>query len=201
VRDVLRLAFVVAVAAATTGGAAVPQTEPRTVAVTPVAAPPAQPTWTITPAKQATTARPVRLRVPAIGVDTRITDITVNIAGQLIPPPTTDVVGWYTGGPAPGDTGPALLAGHVDSRAGPGVFFHLADLHPGDRIAVDRADHTTARFHVVSVTRVVKSAFPTDGVYAPEPVPLLRLITCGGTFDRAARSYRDNVIVEAAPDP
>ena len=197
-RDVLRLAFVVAVAAATTGIVV-----PPSIAVAPVAAPPAPSqttTWTITPSQEATIARPVRLRVPAIGVDTRITDITTNIAGQLIPPVTTDVVGWYTGGPAPGDTGPALLAGHVDTRAGPGVFFHLAVLHTGDRIAVDRADHTTARFRVVSVTRVAKTAFPTGGVYAPEPVPMLRLITCGGTFDHSARSYRDNIIVEAVPE-
>jgi sortase (surface protein transpeptidase) len=141
------------------------------------------------------------VRIPAIGVDTRIIDITTNIAGQLVPPATTDVVGWYTGGPAPGDTGPALLAAHVDSRAGPGVFFHLVDLHEGDRITIDRADHTTARFHVVSVDRVAKADFPTNSVYAPEPVPVLHLITCGGTFDRSIRSYRDNVIVEAVPDP
>ena len=195
-RDGLRLAFVVAVAAAATGGTIVPES----AAVAPVAAP-AAPEWTITPAQPVSIARPVRLRVPAIGVDTRITGITINIAGALVPPATTDVVGWYTGGPAPGDTGPALLAGHVDSRTGPGVFFHLADLRPGDRIAVDRADHTTARFRVVSITHVAKTAFPTGGVYAPEPVPLLRLITCGGTFDHTAHSYRDNVIVEAAPDP
>jgi sortase (surface protein transpeptidase) len=195
--QVLRLTFVVAVTAATTGVVLPAHSE------TPPPPPPppaAQPAWTIAPDQQASIARPVRLRIPAIGVDTHIIDITTNIAGQLIPPPTTDVVGWYTGGPAPGDTGPALLAGHVDSRAGPGVFFHLADLHPGDRIAVDRADHTKTAFRVVSVTRVAKDAFPTGGVYAPEPLPLLRLITCGGTFDRSVRSYRDNIIVEAVPD-
>lgn len=196
----------VAAAAATTGfvvatttGIGEPPTHSSTPAPSP-APPPSQPAWSIAPDEPTTVARPVRVHIPAIGVDSRITDITTNIAGQLIPPPTTDIVGWYTGGPAPGDTGPALLAGHVDSRAGPGVFFHLADLHAGDRIAVDRADHTTTRFRVVSVTRVAKTAFPTGGVYAPEPAPLLRLITCGGTFDRSARSYRDNIIVEAVPE-
>jgi len=192
----LRLAFVVAVAAATTASAG-----PPGVAGTPVATPPppAPPAWSITPAQPEQIARPVRVRIPAIGVDSTITTITTDKTGHLIPPATTDIVGWYRGGPAPGDTGPALLAAHVDSRAGPGVFFRLADLRPGDKITVLRADHTTARFRVTTTTHVAKDAFPTATVYAPEPLPLLRLITCGGTFDHTKHSYRDNVIVEAVP--
>jgi sortase (surface protein transpeptidase) len=155
------------------------------------------PNWTDEQAPAAV-ARPVRLRIPAIGVDSAIVDIGVDAAGALVPPERPDLVGWFAGGPAPGGVGPTVLAGHVDSRTGPAVFYHLANLRPGDTVTIERADASTASFTVVSRRRVAKAAFPTDLVYAPLPVPLLRLVTCGGTFDRAASSYRDNVIVEAA---
>lgn len=203
----LRLAFVVAVAAAATGLVAPHSTATtnaaRTATTAPASAPTTAPTatWTIPVTQPRAPARPVRVRIPAIGVDSAIIDITINKAGQLIPPDTTDVVGWYLGGPAPGDTGPALLAAHVDSHLGPGVFYRLVELRAGDLVTVDRADHTSVRFRVASLARVPKSDFPTNGVYAPEPVPQLRLITCGGAFDRSARSYRDNIIVDADAYP
>lgn len=171
----------------------------------PDAAPPTTPSippaWATEPAQAipAPVARPVRIRIPAIGVDAPVVDVGVDAAGALEPPATADRVGWFTEGPAPGAVGPALLAGHVDSRAGPGVFYRLVDLRAGDTVTVDRADGSTIAFTVVSTERVAKAAFPTELIYAPLPVPLLRLVTCGGTFDHAARSYRDNVIVEAVP--
>lgn len=161
---------------------------------------PSTPNWATAPAQEDTSAaRPVRIRIPSIKVDAPIVDIGVDATGALAPPETADRVGWFTQGPAPGAVGPALLAGHVDSRAGPGVFFHLVDLRPGAEITVLRADGSAATFSVVSTARVAKTAFPTELVYAPLPVPMLRLVTCGGTFDRSVRSYRDNVIVEAVP--
>jgi hypothetical protein len=163
------------------------------------APPPPEPTWEIVPVSAETVARPVRVRIPAIGVDSTIVDIGVDKSGALLPPSKTDTTGWFTGGPAPGAIGPALLTGHVDSYTGPAVFYKLIDLRPGDAVLVDRADGSTATFTITSVTRVPKTAFPKDLVYAPMPVPLLRLITCGGTFDHAAHSYRDNVIAEASP--
>jgi hypothetical protein len=158
-----------------------------------------RPGWTASASDGAPVAEPVRLRIPAIGVDSPIVHIGLDEAGALVPPATADLVGWFTGGPAPGDTGPALLAAHVDSHTGPGVFYRLGNLRTGDRISVQRADGSGVAFTVVSTARVAKTAFPTDAVYAPLPVPMLRLVTCGGSFDRAARSYRDDVIVEAAP--
>ncbi|MGY1812005.1 class F sortase [Blastococcus sp. SYSU D00820] len=142
-------------------------------------------------------AEPVRLRVPAIGVDSDLARLGTDAAGALVPPADYGRAGWYAGGPAPGDVGPAVLAGHVDSTAGPAVFFRLRDLAPGDEVLVDRADGTTARFTVTAVDRYAKDAFPTTEVYGPTPDAQLRLITCGGAFDRAARSYRDNVVVHA----
>ncbi|MBM7772829.1 sortase (surface protein transpeptidase) [Actinokineospora baliensis] len=159
---------------------------------------PSAPTWSVeTTSAAATDPRPVRLRIPAIDVDTPLIDIGTDGTGALIPPTAADIAGWFTAGPVPGAVGPALLAGHVDSRAGPGVFYRLVDLRPGDSVEVERADGTRVTFAVASTTRTPKTAFPTDLVYAPAPGPELRLVTCGGAFDRAIRSYRDNVIVEA----
>ncbi|PRY38769.1 class F sortase [Umezawaea tangerina] len=167
----------------------------------PVAATRLDPSWATGPAEQdaATAAAPVRLRIPVIGVDSPIVDVGVDETGALVPPGTPEDTGWFTGGPAPGAVGPALLAGHIDSHDGPAVFFRLADLKPGDEISVDREDGSTVAFVVESSIRVAKTAFPTDLVYAPLPTPVLRLVTCGGKLDTAAHSYLDNVIVEAVP--
>jgi Sortase domain len=90
-----------------------------------------------------------------------------------------------------------VIAGHVDSRSGPAIFYRLGALRPGDAIRIIRADGTTARFAAADVARFPKRAFPTQAVFGPTPDPVLRLITCGGRFDRTRRSYVDNVIVTA----
>ncbi|SFO38316.1 Sortase family protein [Geodermatophilus obscurus] len=140
---------------------------------------------------------PLRVRVPAIGVDSGLVDLGLDAAGALEAPAGPALAGWYAQGPAPGDVGPAVLAGHVDSRVGPAVFFRLQELSAGDEVLVDRSDGTTARFTVDRVERHPKDAFPTDAVYGPTADAQLRLVTCGGDFDRAARSYADNVVVFA----
>jgi sortase (surface protein transpeptidase) len=157
------------------------------------------PSWAIAPADAtpAAVARPVRLRIPAIDVDSAVVDVGIDAAGTLLPPGAPEVAGWFAAGTAPGAIGPALLAGHIDSRTGPAVFHRLVDLREGDVVLVDRADATTVSFTVRTTTHVPKTRFPTELVYAPVPVPVLRLVTCGGDFDSAAHSYRDNVIVEA----
>jgi hypothetical protein len=140
-------------------------------------------------------AAPVRLRIPAVGVDTPLTATGLDGAGALVPP--IDGAGWYREGPAPGDVGPAVLTGHVDGGGAPAVFYRLRDLTPGDHVLVERADGSTVRFVVTAVARYAKDAFPTGTVYGPTPGAELRLITCGGTFDRFRGSYRDNVVVSA----
>ncbi|HEX6342656.1 class F sortase [Umezawaea sp.] len=142
--------------------------------------------------------RPVSVRIPSIAVDNVVTQTTVDAAtGVLVPPERADVLGWFADGVAPGDAGPAVIAGHVDSKTGPGVFFRLGDLKPGDEVFVERADGSAVKFLVDRTYSVEKAAFPTDLVYGPTPASELRLVTCGGTFDQTASSYRDNVIVEA----
>jgi hypothetical protein len=140
---------------------------------------------------------PRDVRIPAIGVDSRLVPLGVDRSGALVPPDDTATAGWFSGGTAPGAVGPAVLAGHVDSYRGPGVFFRLRRLAPGDVVLVDRADGSTVSFTVTAVDSYPKDAFPTDRVYAPTPSPELRLITCGGTFDRSVRSYEDDVVVSA----
>ena len=143
-------------------------------------------------------ARPVGLVIPAIGLRTRLIRLGTTRSGVLQVPSTTAVAGWYTGGPRPGAIGPAVIAGHIDSYRGPGVFFRLRQLHPRDRVYVRRSDGTLAVFRVTSVHTYPKDHFPTAAVYGPVPGAQLRLITCGGTFDPALRSYLSNVVVYAA---
>ncbi len=142
---------------------------------------------------------PVALSIPAIGVTTELVRLGVDAGGELVPPEDPAVAGWFSAGPAPGATGPAVLAGHVDSRDGPAVFFRLREVTVGSEVLVSREDGTTARFTVTQVDRYPKDAFPTTEVYSPTPGPELRLITCGGDFDGVQRSYRDNVVVSARP--
>ena len=154
----------------------------------------------LAPAAPITAARPAGLVVPAAGIDAGgVGTLGLDEIGELQAPATPNDVGWYRDGATPGDPGTAVLVGHVDSYRGPGVFWHLRNLRPGDTIDVPRSDGTVAHFGVDAVETVDKDAFPTERVYAPTAGPSLRLITCGGPFDRSARSYEDNVVVFASP--
>jgi Sortase domain len=142
---------------------------------------------------------PVRLRVPAVQIDTPLQRLG-RAADQTVEVPTDfGVAGWFGDGPRPGQPGPAVILGHVDSRSGPAVFFPLVRVVPGAEVQVDRADGSTVSFRVTSVVKVPKAEFPTELVYGPTLQPSLRLVTCGGPFDQAAGSYLDNVIVSADP--
>ncbi|GGL96779.1 class F sortase [Micromonospora yangpuensis] len=147
----------------------------------------------------APTGPPTRVRVPRIDVDSPLTVLGLDRTGALTPPADFDRAGWYGGGPAPGDPGPAVLAGHLDSRHGPAVFARLGELRPGDRVQVWRGG-TPVSFRVTRTVRVAKGEFPTTAVYGPTPVPELRLVTCGGDFDQTTGHYRDNVVVFAVTD-
>jgi sortase (surface protein transpeptidase) len=142
-------------------------------------------------------AVPVRLRIPAIGIKTALQPLGRNPDGTIAVPTDPDVAGWYAEGPRPGQQGPAVILGHVDSKYGPAVFFNLAKLRRSTAIYVDLADGRSTTFRVIGLSEVPKNQFPTDSVYLPTLQPSLRLVTCGGSFDYAARHYRDNVIVYA----
>lgn len=144
-------------------------------------------------------AEPVRLRIPTLNVDAPLTHLGVAPDRTIEVPTDFAVPGWFDQGPRPGQPGPAVILGHVDSKAGPAVFYRLSRLPVGAEVLVDRADGSTATFRVRGTQHVAKTAFPTDLVYAPTLEPSLRLVTCGGAFDHARRSYVDNVIVYADP--
>lgn len=167
---------------------------------TPVAAATTPPEPTATDAAPPTmgAATPVRLQIPAIGVDSDLMDLGLQADGTLEVPSTGFPAGWYTGAPTPGELGPAIIAGHVDWGGQPGVFFDLRELSSGDEIDVLRQDGSTARFRVDRVERFAKEEFPTQLVYADLDHAGLRLITCDGVFDRQAHSYEDNLVVFAS---
>ena len=143
--------------------------------------------------------RPVGVSIPALSVAGPLEELVADPAtGELAAPADPARAGWYAAGVVPGDQGPAVIGGHVDSRNGPGVFFRLRSLRPGDLVDVARSDGRTVRFSVIAVALYRQDRFPTEAVYGPTSGPELRLVTCGGTFDRSARSYDDNVVVDAA---
>jgi sortase (surface protein transpeptidase) len=176
---------------------ALASTGPPTLTTAPASVP-LNPPLTVPPAARAV---PTSLDIPAIGVHTDLVKLHLGAGRELLPPSDFGTAGWYAEGTAPGQPGPAVLAGHVDSVAGPAVFYRLAELRPGDAVLVHRAGGSTLRYVVSGRVQYPKSAFPTALVYAPVPDTELRLITCGGTFDRAVRSYRDNIVVSAVLAP
>lgn len=144
------------------------------------------------------TVRPLSMSISALGVAGPLGELTADPAtGELSAPDDPATAGWFSAGVVPGNNGPAVIGGHVDSRAGPGVFSQLRRLQPGDLVEITRSDGQTVRFSVSAVRLYPKDRFPTEAVYGPAPGPELRLVTCGGPFDRTARSYEDNVVVEA----
>jgi hypothetical protein len=147
------------------------------------------------------TSAPVRLSIPAIGVDTTVMDLGLNPDSTVQTPPLSrnSVAGWYELSATPGSLGASVMLGHVDSAAyGAGVFYRLGSLNPGDQVNVRRQDHTVAVFRVDRVAEYPKNQFPTALVYGQTSYSALRLVTCGGSFDSSTGNYRDNIIAFAS---
>jgi sortase (surface protein transpeptidase) len=143
--------------------------------------------------------QPATLRIPAIEVDAEMIGLGLTEGGALQVPrgEAYDLPGWYVHGPRPGELGPAVIGGHVDSRTGPSVFHRLGTLEPGDEIEVAYENGVLARFVVDRAEHHPKEAFPFDDVFGNTDGAELRLITCGGVFDHGSRSYDDNLVVYA----
>ncbi|MFC9132411.1 class F sortase [Streptomyces sp. NPDC057099] len=144
-------------------------------------------------------SRPVRLLIPKIAVDAPFTALAIDRSGQLAPPPPdeTNLVGWYAKGHSPGETGTAIIAGHVDTATSLAVFARLSELRKGDRFHVTRADGRRATFVVDGAESFEKDEFPDERVYGDTRDAQVRLITCSGTYDRKARDYTENLVVFA----
>jgi len=141
---------------------------------------------------------PVRIVIPAIGVDAPVMQLGLNPDRTIQVPPLADpnLAGWYKYGPAPGQIGPAVIVGHIDSVASGGeVFYKLRYLVRGDKVVIYQAGGGTVTYVVDGLQQVPKTAFPTRSVYGSVPYPALRLVTCGGVFNPATHSYESNVIV------
>lgn len=141
---------------------------------------------------------PLEIAVPVIGVRSKLIGLRLELDGSLQVPKDYGVAGWYSDGPAPGDRGaPAVMVGHVDSKAGPGIFYRLHEVKKGDAVLVRRADGSAVRFNVYRTADYLKDSFPSDQVYAATEQPELRLITCTGTFNKATGHYLSNRVVYA----
>lgn len=140
---------------------------------------------------------PTRVVIPSIGVNASVVSLGLTSAGALQVPTGPTPLGWFTGSPAPGSDGPAVLAGHVTYNGARGVFFKLSQLKTGDTVQVARGDGRTAVFTVTSVASYSKDTFPTGLVYGHTDGPELRLITCAGDYDPTRHYYPDNLVVDA----
>ena len=181
-------------AAPTPAGAGSPKAGPRSTASSATANRPGEPDL----GPVLTASPPVAIDIPSIGVRTsNFVDLGLAADGSLQVPRDFASVGWYTGGPSPGELGPAILGGHVDSHNGPAIFYRLGALRPEARVTISRKDGSTATFSVDRVQRFPKDRFPTALVYGSTNRAELRLITCGGSFDRKSGHYVDNVVAFA----
>ena len=147
--------------------------------------------------------RPVRVLMGAIGLDAEAIPIGLDANGALAVPRRADVTGWWSGGFVPGETGPTVIVGHYDSKVAPGVFSRLQKVKAGEFIVVEQSDGSKYLYLVTEVEKPKKSVFPTERVYGPTAASTLRLVTCGGKFDRSTGHYVDNLIVYAdlVPQP
>ncbi|MGW4562785.1 class F sortase [Streptomyces sp. NPDC004561] len=141
---------------------------------------------------------PLRIRIPSIRVNAPLMGLALTRSGSLDVPPAKDknLAGWYEAGTTPGETGTAIVAGHVDNTEGPAVFYDLGALKRGTRIEIDRRDGTVAEFTVDAVEVYSARDFPDEKVYGAAHRPELRVITCGGGYSKAT-GYQGNVVVFA----
>ncbi|MFC5187594.1 class F sortase [Actinomadura harenae] len=155
--------------------------------------------WSIPDGADLPAAAPERVEIPDAGVRAPVMPVGQNRDGTVQVPPfrAAGRVGWYRGGPVPGERGPAVLLGHYDDRSGPAAFYRLHRVRPGAVVRVRRSDGRTALFTVDATEQVPKWDFPGSRVYGDVHYAGLRLVTCGGPYDRDEHSYRDNLIVYA----
>lgn len=208
----LTLLAVGAVILATSGGTSLtPPTPPRptlnsqnsaVAAVHPSSNPTPSPAPKVAPGcksqvVRAGDAQPLKVCIPAIGVTATVIRLGINPDHTLQVPTLKQVrdAGWDRYSPPPGDNGPTIIVGHIDSaQYGDGVFFNLGRLRPGNTVDVARADGAVAIFRIQRVAEYPKTAFPTRTVYGNTSGPTIRVITCGGRFDAKAGSYVDNIV-------
>jgi LPXTG-site transpeptidase (sortase) family protein len=143
----------------------------------------------------ATASEPTHIHIPRLHLDAPIQATGQKSDGTLEVPKATDTVGWYKNSPTPGELGPAVIAGHVDSTSGPAVFWRLGELQVGDTFEINRADGSLITFKVDAIKQYSQDNLPADEVYGDIDYAGIRLITCSGTFNRQTHHYTDNTVV------
>lgn len=139
---------------------------------------------------------PIRIQIQSIHLDTTfVPPLTLNTDKTVSVPDNYTQVGWYSGGAAPGEVGPAVILGHVDSVSGPAVFYSLGQVKVGDRVTITRSDESVATFEITALNRYPQSNFPTLDVYGKTDYPALRLVTCTGIYDHGNQRYSHNLVV------
>lgn len=139
---------------------------------------------------------PERIRIPRLGIDTAIQHVGVNGKGNMAVPNNFTDVGWYKYGPAPGESGSAVLAGHVNNGLGlSGVFEHLSDLEVGDDIYITRADGTEVHFVVAGKRAYPYGEAPAEVIFNPQGSVRLNLITCEGKWVKEDKTYDQRLVV------
>ncbi len=177
-------------------------TKEATTATAPPPRPSVVDTHSAAPDLLAPSARtlPVAVRLEGTGIAGPIVPTGVDAgSGEFTVPPDAGLVGWYQYGPKPGEAGSAVLAGHLDWKHRLGVFNRLIDVPIGTIVTVTFADRTVRRFRITDTRLVLKPQLPTAQVFARAGTPVLRLITCGGEYDRSTHHYRSNILVTAVP--
>ena len=137
---------------------------------------------------------PCRIVIRSIGVDAPIIELGLRSNGTLEVPTVYSEAGWWKGGGKPGKLGSTVSVGHIDDRRGPAVFYKLPKLKAGDVVEIMRVKKKPVRYVIEDLGRWAKSNFPSEIVYGPTPIAELRLITCGGVFNRSTGHYTDNII-------
>ncbi len=141
--------------------------------------------------------RPARVLLGPIGLDAEVFPIGLDRNNALAVPRRADIAGWWSGGAVPGESGPTVIVGHFDSKVAAGVFERLPATKVGQSMVVVQSDGSKYLYRVSEVEKLKKSVFPTNKVYGATAESTLRLITCGGAFDRSTGHYVDNLIVYA----
>lgn len=150
-----------------------------------------------------TRSEPTELSIPDVEIQTPLITVGRNADNTIEVPESYETAGWYRYSPTPGEIGPTIIVGHVDSYRGPAVFWRLSQLQPTQLVKVKRADGQTITYQVTDVKQFNQNNFPTNEVYGNISHAGLRLITCGGVYNRATNHYSHNTVVYATmlPEP
>lgn len=152
-------------------------------------------------------SEPTELSIPDVAIRTSLLSVGRNADNTIEVPASYETAGWYRYSPTPGEIGPTIIVGHVDSYRGPAVFWRLSQLRPAQLIDVKRADGKTITYQITQIKQFDQNNFPTNEVYGNISHAGLRLITCGGVYNRATNGYSHNTVVyatmvaERAPAP